>query len=102
MIALMGKPEAKVEYFLVAGVKERGGWAAKMVDKGRRGAPDRELRFPEALTVYVETKAKGGVLKPWQEQYHKDLRALGYVVLVLWAVEHVDRFFSNYDQGAYG
>jgi hypothetical protein len=97
----MSKPEAEVEGHLVTGTFARGGWPAKMIDAGRRGAPDRELRFPAAITIYVETKAKNGVLKTWQKQYHKDLRALGYVVLVLWTTPQVDEFFELYDRGAY-
>lgn len=98
----MGKPEATVEMHLVDGVIDRKGWPAKMIDVGRRGAPDRECRFPEALIVYVETKATNGVLKKWQSEYHADLRALGHIVLVLWTVAHVDHFFSQYDRGVYG
>lgn len=98
----MGKPEAKVENFLVDGVKERGGWPAKMVDAGRRGAPDRECRFPIATTIYVETKTKEGRLETWQENYHRDLRDLGYTVLVLWTIAQVEKFFSDYDRGVYG
>lgn len=98
----MGKPEAAVEDYLVAGVAKRGGWAAKMVDEGRRGAPDRELRFPNARTIYVETKAKNGVLKRWQIEYHNALRALGYEVFVLWTIQQVDDFFWRFDKGAYG
>ena len=94
----MGKPEATVEDYLVAGTAKRGGWAAKMVDKGRRGAPDRELRFPKGRTIYVETKAKNGRLKRWQGEYHKALRDLGYEVFVLWAIEQVDAFFWSYDR----
>lgn len=95
---LVGKPEAAVEDYLVAGTAKRGGWAAKMVDKGRRGAPDRELRFPKAHTIYVETKAKNGVLKRWQAEYHNALRALGYRVFVLWTIQQVDEFFWFYDR----
>lgn len=98
----MGRPEAKVEDYLVDGVKDRGGWPAKMIDKGRRGAPDRELRFPVATTIYVETKSSDGALETWQEQYHRELRDLGYQVLVLWTIAQVDKFFSDYDRGVYG
>lgn len=98
----MGKPEAKVEDYLVDGVVARGGWPAKMIDAGRRGAPDRECRFPRPQTIYVETKAKDGVLKPWQGEYHADLRRLGFIVLVLWTIPQVDKFFSDYDRGVYG
>jgi hypothetical protein len=98
----LGRPEASVESFLVHGVAARGGWAAKMVDKGRRGAPDRECRFPGPLTIYVETKAIDGRYEAGQEQYHVDLCKLGYIVLTLWTVPMVEKFFSDYDRGVYG
>lgn len=98
----MSKPELKVEDYLVAGTKERGGMCAKVVDKGRRGRPDRQCEFPGPLTIHVETKAKDGVLKAWQKTYHDDLRTLGFTVLVLWTKAHVDVFLEAYDRGVYG
>lgn len=95
-------PEASVEQHLVTGVAARHGWAAKMVDKGRKGAPDRECRFPGPLTIYVETKFTGGRYEAGQEQYHADLRKLGYVVLTLWTIPQVDAFLADYDRGVYG
>jgi hypothetical protein len=95
----VGKPEAKVEFYLVYGVAKRGGWAAKMVDKGRRGAPDRECRFPGGRIVYVETKCKNGRLEPWQSEYHESLRDLGFTVLLLWTIEQCDEWFHHIDQG---
>jgi hypothetical protein len=97
----VGRPEASVEDHLVDCVSELGGWAAKMIDKGRRGAPDRECRFPGGKTIYVETKAPNGVLKRWQAEYHKDLERYGYVVLVLWTIQQVNEFVIDYDRGIY-
>lgn len=98
----MGNPESKVEDHLVDGTRRRGGWCAKMIDAGRRGAPDRECRFPAGVLIYVETKCERGKLAPWQEDYHKKLRVLGFAVLVLWTIAQVDVFFSDYDRGVYG
>lgn len=93
--------EAPIEDGLVKGCKARGGWAAKMIDKGRRGAPDRECRFPGPLTVYVETKAPLGKLASWQAEYHDDLRSLGYTVKVIWTHEQLAKFFWEFDAGFY-
>lgn len=102
----MGRPEATVEDRLVEGALARGGRAAKVVDLGRRGAPDRQLFMPGRLraprSIWIETKAKGGVLKSWQKRYHEELRRCGYDVLTLWTVEQVDEFWKIYDQGIYG
>jgi len=97
----MGKPEATIEELLCSGVIARGGWPAKMIDKGRRGAPDRECRFPDALTIYVETKAPNGHLYSWQERYQEDLRSLGYWVFTIWNTQQLEEFFIGYDNGEY-
>lgn len=97
----MSKPEDAIERYLVQCTETRGGWAAKMVDKGRRGAPDRELRFPNARTIYIETKAKNGRVKRWQTEYHNDLRKFGYTVAVLWTKEQITQFFADYDKRFY-
>jgi hypothetical protein len=97
----MGKPEAAVEGCLIAGALVRGGRAAKMIDAGRRGAPDRMLYLP-GQPLWVETKAKDGHLESWQERYHEELRSYGYTVLVLWTVEQVENFWMRYDRGDYG
>ncbi len=97
----MSKPEAAVEDYLVECTEARDGWAAKMVDIGRIGAPDRELRFPGPLTIYAETKAKNGRLRPGQPSYHEALREMGYTVVVLWTIEQVDKFFLDYDRNIF-
>lgn len=98
----MGKPEASVERYLVLETAARGGRAAKLIDKGRRGCPDRRLYIRSKRELWVETKAVDGVLKSWQERYHEELRSYGYVVLVLWTIPHIDKFFTDYDRGVYG
>ena len=98
----LGKPEAKVEGHLRQETLARHGMCSKLVDMGRRGHPDRTLLFPGAKPIYVETKVVGGRLEPWQAEYHKDLRSLGYLVLVLWTISQVDSFFADYDRGVYG
>lgn len=95
----MGKPEAKIENYVVDGVAARGGWAAKMVDKGRRGAPDRECRFPFGRLVYVELKCTDGWVAPWQKDYHDRLHALGFTVLLIWTIEQADEWFYHIDRG---
>jgi len=90
--------ENAVESHLRKGAIARGGWCAKMIDEGRRGAPDRELRMPNAKLIFVETKRpRGGKLKSWQVEYHRDLRALGYDVETLYSVGEVDSFWRRYD-----
>lgn len=90
--------EAKVEEHLVETTKARGGWAAKMIDLGRAGAPDRELRMPGGVLIYAETKKpKGSRFQPGQKPYHEELRRLGFAVVTLYTIEAIDAFWHTYD-----
>lgn len=87
--------EAKVEKYLVDGVKARGGMCMKFADPGRRGAPDRLVCLPGHPTYFVELKRpKIGKLDTHQIRYHDDLRAAGQRVWVIWSNEEVDGFFA--------
>jgi hypothetical protein len=83
--------ENAVENYLVAGVEAKGGRCPKLVDVGRKGFPDRTVLLDGEM-IFVETKTKGGKLAPWQARYHKQLRALGFQVEVLWTVLQADEF----------
>jgi hypothetical protein len=88
--------EAKVEKYLVDGVKARGGMCPKFNDPGRRGAPDRIVCLPGHAAYFVELKRpKIGKLDTHQTRYHDDLRAAGQRVWVIWSYEEVDAFFAE-------
>ena len=88
--------EAKVEQYLVDGVKARGGMCPKFNDPGRRGAPDRIVCLPGHPAYFVELKRpKIGKLDTHQTRYHDDLRAAGQKVWVIWSNEEVDGFFAS-------
>lgn len=98
----MAKPETIVEDYLVAETEKRGGWAAKMVDLGRLGAPDRELRMPRGVLIYAETKATTkDKLRLSQERYCNRLMALGFEMVALHSKLDVDQLFARYDRGFY-
>lgn len=88
--------EAVAEEYLRDAVVSLGGMCQKFVDPGRRGAPDRMVLLPDGRIYFVEMKrAKFGRIAPWQERYHADLRARGFIVLVLRSKEDVDGFLAS-------
>jgi hypothetical protein len=90
------KPEKVAEQHLREQIEARGGMCPKFVDPSRRGAPDRMVLLPGKSVHFVEMKrAKLGKIKPHQQRYHDDLRALGYRVWVLWSKEDVDKFIAE-------
>jgi len=95
----MGKPETIVEDYLALEATKRGGRAAKIQDAGRRGCPDRMLLLNATKPIWVETKAKGGRLSKSQELYRDELKSHGHIVLTLWTIDQVDKFFRFYDEG---
>jgi hypothetical protein len=89
-------PERVAEGYLCEQVSSHGGMCPKFIDPSRRGAPDRMVLLPGRSVYFVEMKrAKLGKLRPWQQRYHDDLRALGHEVRVLWSKEDVDEFFAG-------
>jgi hypothetical protein len=89
-------PEAVAEEHLRECVEMAGGMCPKFIDPARRGAPDRMVLLPGMPVIFVEMKRmKLGKVRPWQERYQADLRALGHRVEVLWSKEDVDEFLAT-------
>lgn len=98
----MAKPEKIVEDYLVEQTEARGGWCAKMVDVGRLGAPDRELRMNHGVLIFAETKpSKAEKLRVSQNRYADKLKTLGFEVVALHSKADVDQLFARYDRGYY-
>lgn len=75
--------ETSVEKKLKKKVESFGGMCLKWVSPGWNGAPDRICLFPGERLLFVETKATGEKARVLQEKRHKQLRALGFKVLVI-------------------
>lgn len=89
-------PEIVAEHYLRERTEALGGMCPKFVDPSRRGAPDRMVILPGYPIHFVEMKRyKLGVVRPWQERYHADLRRCGHKVWVLRSKEDVDAFFAD-------
>ena len=83
--------EKLTEAKLVKFVKEHGGKAIKLLSDYDNGLPDRLLLFPEGIAVFVETKSEGEKPRKLQLIRHKELRALGFTVLVIDKAEQIDQ-----------
>ncbi len=97
MIAKKPNPlEETVEQFLLTNVEAAGGMCIKFKDPARRGAPDRLVLMPGRPALFVELKRpRNGRLAAHQVRYHRDLRAIGQRVWVLWSKEDVRGFFAE-------
>ena len=95
----MGKPEAKVETYLVHEVIKRGGEIRKLEWIGRSGAPDR-VAMLQGLTIWVECKATGEELQPHQAREIKKMRERGQWVAVVDSIESVDLLMQRIDTSA--
>jgi hypothetical protein len=99
--------ESKVERYLTARVKWRGGRCLKFVSPGRRGVVDRLVQWPAtgpygilpiARTHYVETKAPGKKLVKGgpQDRERKWLKTGGFDYFLLDTIEKVDAYITRY------
>jgi hypothetical protein len=74
--------ESRVEKTLRLSVRDRGGWAIKLLPSVS-GLPDRIVLLPGGRIYFVELKSPTGTVAPHQTVVHRRLRTLGFVVEVL-------------------
>lgn len=99
--------ESIIEKHLVKRAKEAGGEVRKLRWIGRRGAPDRVMMLPSAVTksnyflnhpestVWVELKATKKKPEAHQLREHKRMRKVGQTVLVFDSIEAIDQWFDE-------
>lgn len=87
----MGAAEAHVEKYLVTQCKKHNILCWKFTSPGRTGVPDR-IVIARGRTVFVETKARDGILSPRQKVVIAELKEHGAEVRVANTRELVDEF----------
>jgi len=75
--------EREIELKLRKATAERGGLCLKCAPQGWAGAPDRMVLLPQGRMGFVEVKAPGQRPRPLQVARHRQLAALGYVVVTI-------------------
>ena len=91
--------EKQIEQKLVRAVKAAGGICPKLVSPGTDGMPDRMVLMPKGCIAFVEVKAPGEVPRPLQLKRHAELRALGFRVFVLNAIEQIPCVLEEVQHG---
>lgn len=94
----MGKPEARVENYLVRKAKARGWCAFKFVSPGHSGVPDR-IVVGDGRVAFVELKSPSGKLSELQKTMIEKLRSLGAEVHVCYDREQVDAVLAGMSKG---
>lgn len=93
----MGKPEAKIEDYLVQQVKATGGEVRKTKWIGRDGCPDRFCWWPGGLTAWCETKRSGAEVD-WDSPQGREIRKMhqdGLNVFVANTRDKIDDMIEN-------
>ncbi|MBO4317215.1 MAG: VRR-NUC domain-containing protein [Mailhella sp.] len=86
--------EKDIEKHLRIEVKRHGGMALKFVSPGTSGVPDRIVLLPGGRMFFAELKAPGRKPRPLQMKMHRELRQLGFIVLVIDGKEQIDEIFT--------
>ena len=87
--------ESVIEKKLRIAVESKGGKCKKFVSPGSRGEPDRICLFLEERIFFVETKAPGKKPTPLQLKKHRELRELGFKVIIIDTLEDVEQFIKE-------
>jgi len=89
--------ERDVEQALTRYAHEVGGMCVKFNPDSKRGMPDRIVLLPGGVVVWVELKRpKGGSVSAVQKHRHKQLHALGQIVVVCRTKEDARRIIETY------
>lgn len=86
----MGKPEGRIEDYLIKQAKQHGIWESKFSPCGKNGIPDRIL-IGYGLTVFVELKKPNGTPRKLQRRVIQHMREHGAIVFVANTYEKVDK-----------
>lgn len=93
----MGKPEGKIEDYLIKKATEHNCLCYKFVSPGKRGVPDRII-IGYGQTIFIELKSETGTLRKQQEYRIQEMQSHGASVLVLNTKEKIDQFFKDISQ----
>ena len=87
--------EIDIERKLVNKIKLKSGLCLKFVSPSFTGVPDRIVLMPNGIIYFVETKAPGGKPRPRQAYVHKQLRNLGFKVIVIDSLDNLNSFLNE-------
>jgi hypothetical protein len=87
--------ESAIERHLRDRVRTRGGMCIKLAPT-IAGLPDRMVLLPDGRVYFVELKRPNdGEVSAIQHKRHRDLRAIGFTVDVLWSKPEVDEWLTT-------
>jgi hypothetical protein len=89
------KSEKYIEQYLRKAVKDRGGWAIKLLPFNINGLPDKLCLLPGGKIFFAETKSTGKDASKLQSKIHIILRNLGFFVYVIDSTSQVDRILKG-------
>lgn len=89
--------EKTLEKKLREQIKKRGGLALKLLSQLHRGLPDRIVLLPHGIIYFVELKSTGKNPTELQEHCHRQLRALGFSVVIIASSEALTNFLTIVD-----
>ena len=90
----MGKPEGKVEDYLIKKCEEHGFLCYKFVSPGRNGVPDR-IVIGRGHTVFIELKSEDGKPSKLQLLNAKRMTEAGADVRFCFSKSEIDMFFEQ-------
>lgn len=90
----MGKPEGRIEDYLIARAKRYGCMCVKFTSPSTTGVPDRVV-IGHGKVAFVELKAPGEAPRPRQRVVIRQMREHGALVYVIDAKPGVDAFLEE-------
>lgn len=96
----MGKPEGKIENYLIKQAKAHNFLCYKFTSPSSSGVPDRIL-IGNGKTIFIETKSSTGKTRELQDEVIQEMREHGACVFVANTKQKIDNiitYLSTFDE----
>ena len=90
----MSDSEAVIERYFINQCEANGWMCLKLVDRGRRGFPDRTVLKHSGDHFFAELKCEGGKLSALQKMRIRQIRMKGHRVYICWSKVEVDKMME--------
>jgi len=83
------KKESEIQFEVIKFFERHGWYTVKIIQSNRNGWPDLQCH-KNGVTLFIEVKSEKGKVSELQAYRHKQLRQMGFIVLVITSINHLE------------
>ena len=80
--------ESDIQHQVIQFFEKHGWYTVKIIQSNKNGWPDLQAH-KSGVTIFIEVKSEKGIVSELQDYRHKQLRNLGFIVLVISSINQL-------------